>query len=138
LPDLDLRPDHTGAKNIMVPRVLPLFGLFALFSVTIASQFLLRPPAGYGASYDSPDKSFRPLHSETAYASYEPQEELYTWEPPTEAEIPELSALSEEYFTRVGLAMFPDHSIRIKKSADWCDSSVKHVALSSRYQFPKS
>jgi hypothetical protein len=129
LPDLTFDP--TTCQESMAPYrlrgLLTLFSLSTLFVTTTGSQFPLRPPAGYGAPYASSEKSFGALHSETAYAPYDSQEELYTWEPPTDAEIPELSALSDEHFTRVGLALFPDHSIRIKKSADWCDSSVRHV-----------
>ena len=127
MPDLDFRPDHPVVADTMASWWLRgILILFTLFSTTNGSQFPLQPPVGYGAPYVTSEKSFPTLHSETAY---DLQQEPYTWEPPTEAEVPELSALSDEYFTRVGLPVFPDHSIRIKKSADWCDSSVKYVLL---------
>lgn len=70
------------------------------------------------------------MHNEPPYTMNDLQEEAYIWEPAGEAEIPGLETLSDEYFTRVGHPSFPNHSIRIKKSKDWCDSTVEQVILS--------
>lgn len=39
--------------------------------------------------------------------------------------VEELSALSEAQFTTLGHPIFPNYSVRIKKSSDFCDGTVK-------------
>jgi hypothetical protein len=39
--------------------------------------------------------------------------------------VEELSALSEAQFTTLGHPVFPNYSVRIKKSSDFCDGTVK-------------
>lgn len=107
--------------------LITLFVLSTSLSKANASQFLLQPPAGYGSSHASSDRSVPKSDFDTPYTPFGQIEDLYTWEPLGEAEVPELSALSEAHFTRVGHSEFPNHSVRIKKSATWCDPSVEYA-----------
>lgn len=100
--------------------------------ITRAVQFPLRAPAGYGASQSTlKNTHFDPQMDDFGYNkkfSSLMEDEIPVWNHPYEGNSTvELSSVSDEYFTRVDHPLFPHHSVRIKRSKGWCDSSVKLV-----------
>lgn len=84
---------------------------FALAAGATTQTFLGLDTPNYGTSRQLM-KSF----TQSFTAPYD--EELFM---PVE----QLSALSEAQFTTLGHPLFPNHSVRIKKSSDFCDGTVK-------------
>jgi hypothetical protein len=113
---------------------LALLSLSSCLGRSSAKHFLFNPPPGYGAATSSSSEKFGesdPLllnqYQHTMDGSYMsmPVQEPYVWTPMNEEEVPELSALSTEHFTRVGHPLFPHHFVRIKQTKGWCDPNVK-------------
>lgn len=109
--------------------VLSLILSLAVVNTALCSQTPLRPPRGYGAEHASSSPIAHKSDFESLYSSPASRDDLFVWEPESEEDIPELSALSDEHFTRVGHPLFPEHSVRIKKAKRWCDPSVEYVSL---------
>jgi hypothetical protein len=98
-----------------------------------AAQFPLRAPAGYGTSQSTLKNSHHGSYESVFGYDKEfktiPDEDLAILVRPFDGNSTlELSALSDEYFTRVNHPMFPHHNVRIKRSKRWCDTSVEYVS----------
>jgi hypothetical protein len=120
----------------LIPFSLALLSLSSCLGRANTKLFPFNPPPGYGAATSSPLVSegfgenkqvLLNQYQESIEDSYKGMlyQEPYVWAPADEEDVPELSALSMEHFTRVGHPLFPHHSIRIKQTKGWCDPNVK-------------
>jgi hypothetical protein len=124
-------------KRPLSPAWTPLFFLMLGFFVEARdAQFPFRAPAGYGASQstlkNSRDGPYQSVFGYDDKFKTIVDEDLPILAYPFEGNSTlELSALSDEYFTRVDHPMFPHHSVRIKRSKGWCDTSVEYVSFAA-------
>jgi hypothetical protein len=124
-------------KTLLSPTWTPLlFLIVGSFIEARDAQFPFRAPAGYGASQSTLKNSHHGSY-ESVFGYDEEfktivDEDLAILAYPFEGNSTlELSALSDEYFTRVDHPMFPHHSVRIKRSKRWCDTSVEYVSFAA-------